>query len=142
MSSSLSWWSCLALLCLRKVHTSHVSQEFDREGLDPAQRDRARELITDGQIAVHDEDDPAVISARIPAQPRAGAAGEFAARALGRLADAGIGVSDFALGQPSLDEVFLALTGSPSAPGQPEQGPAAGTPVVPSAPGAFPGDAR
>ncbi len=36
------------------------------------------------------------------------------AQALGELSRAGIGVSDFALGQPSLDEVFLALTGSPA----------------------------
>ena len=34
------------------------------------------------------------------------------AHALAELTRAGIGVSDFALGQPSLDEVFLALTGS------------------------------
>jgi ABC-2 type transport system ATP-binding protein len=85
--------------------------------LDPAQRDRARDLIASGQaITVHDEPDPAVISARIPAQPRAEAAGELAARALGRLTGAGIGVSDFALGQPSLDEVFLELTGSQARP--------------------------
>ena len=43
------------------------------------------------------------------------------AHALARLTSAGIGVSDFALGQPSLDEVFLALTGSQAAPAQPEQ---------------------
>jgi ABC-2 type transport system ATP-binding protein len=79
--------------------------------LDPAHRDRARDLIAGPPIVVHDEADPAVISARVPAQQRAEAAGELVARALGRLADAGIGVSDFALGQPSLDDVFLALTG-------------------------------
>ena len=89
--------------------------------LDPAHRDRARDLIAGRQIAVHDEPDPAVISARVPAQHRAEAAGELAAHALGRLTSAGIGVSDFALGQPSLDEVFLALTGSQAAPEQPEQ---------------------
>jgi ABC-2 type transport system ATP-binding protein len=81
--------------------------------LDPAQRDRARDLIASGQtITVHDEPDPAVISARIPAQQRPAAAGELAAYTLTQLSSAGIGVSDFALGQPSLDEVFLALTGS------------------------------
>jgi daunorubicin/doxorubicin transport system ATP-binding protein len=85
--------------------------------LDPAQRDRARKLIANHQIAVHDEPDPAAISARVPAQQRA----ELAAYALGRLTGAGVGVSDFALGQPSLDEVFLALTGSQAAPAQPEQ---------------------
>src|SRR5215469_10618002 len=90
--------------------------------LDPGQRDRARDLIASGQaIIVRDEPDPAVISARIPAQQRPAAAGELAAHALARLTGAGIGVSDFALGQPSLDEVFLALTGSQAGPEQPEQ---------------------
>jgi ABC-2 type transport system ATP-binding protein len=89
--------------------------------LDPAQRNRARDLIADHQIVVHDEPDPAVISARIPAQRRAEAPGELAAYALARLTGAGIGVSDFALGQPSLDEVFLTLTGSQATPAQPEQ---------------------
>jgi ABC-2 type transport system ATP-binding protein len=87
--------------------------------LDPAHRARARDIIADCQITVRDEPDPAVISARIPAQQRAAAAGELAARALARLTGAGIGVSDFALGQPSLDEVFLALTGSQASPAQP-----------------------
>ena len=80
--------------------------------LDPAKRDRARDLIASGQaITVHDEPDPAVIAARIPAKQRPAAAGELAAHVLTRLTSAGIGVSDFALGQPSLDEIFLALTG-------------------------------
>lgn len=66
--------------------------------LFPAHRARARDLIAGQQIAVHDEPDPAVLSARIPAQLRAGAPAELAARTLGRLTGAGIGVSDFALG--------------------------------------------
>ncbi len=37
-----------------------------------------------------------------------------AARALAELANAGVGIADFSLGQPSLDEVFLALTGHPA----------------------------
>jgi daunorubicin/doxorubicin transport system ATP-binding protein len=98
--------------------------------LDPGQRDRARDLIASGQtITVHDEPDPAVISARVPAQQRPGAAGELAAHALGRLTGAGIGVSDFALGQPSLDEVFLALTGSQAGPEHAQPAPA-GTEAV------------
>ena len=40
---------------------------------------------------------------------------EQASRALAQLADAGIVVDDFSLGQPSLDEVFLALTDRPAA---------------------------
>ena len=89
--------------------------------LDPAHRDRARDLIAGHQIVVHDEPDPAVLSARIPAQQRAWTAGEPTARALGRLTGAGIGVSDFALGQPGLDEVFLALTSRQATAAQPGQ---------------------
>ena len=37
-----------------------------------------------------------------------------AAEAVAELARAGIGIADFSLGQPSLDEVFLALTGHPA----------------------------
>ena len=48
-------------------------------------------------------------------------AGELAAHALARLTSAGLGVSDFTIGQPSLDEVFLALTGSQAAPAPAEQ---------------------
>ncbi|MGH3449062.1 MAG: hypothetical protein ACRDP4_15700, partial [Nocardioidaceae bacterium] len=39
---------------------------------------------------------------------------ELAARALADLSEAGIGLSDFNLGQPSLHDVFLALTGVPA----------------------------
>ena len=41
-------------------------------------------------------------------------AAEQASRALGDLARAGIVVDSFSLGQPSLDEVFLALTDHPA----------------------------
>ncbi|MGH7464943.1 MAG: daunorubicin/doxorubicin resistance ABC transporter ATP-binding protein DrrA, partial [Longimicrobiales bacterium] len=36
------------------------------------------------------------------------------AEALAALAGAGVGVAEFSLGQPSLDEVFFALTGRPA----------------------------
>ena len=39
---------------------------------------------------------------------------ERAAEAVAELSGAGIAVADFSLGQPSLDEVFLALTGHPA----------------------------
>ena len=83
--------------------------------LDPAQRDRAHALLAAGLgVTVHTEPDPVSMSARIP--PTGNDAAGLAARALAMLSDAGIGVSDFALGQPSLDEVFLALTGSRAEP--------------------------
>ncbi|MGH3289272.1 MAG: hypothetical protein ACRDPD_32115, partial [Streptosporangiaceae bacterium] len=97
--------------------------------LDPADRDRARDLIAGRQIVVGDGSDPAVISARVPAQQRAEAAGELAAHALGLLTGAGIGVSDFALGEPSLDEVFLALTGGQAEPEHAQPAPAGTEPV-------------
>jgi len=40
--------------------------------------------------------------------------GGRAARALAELSRSGIAVTGFALSQPSLDEVFLALTGHPA----------------------------
>ncbi|WP_326597963.1 ATP-binding cassette domain-containing protein [Streptomyces sp. NBC_01803] len=56
------------------------------------------------------EADPVALTARI--MPDGGTAGpaELASRALAELARAGITVDDFSVGQPSLDEVFLALT--------------------------------
>ena len=53
------------------------------------------------------ESDPAALSASDVDADRAAAA-------LAALAGAGIPVAEFALGQPSLDEVFLALTGHPA----------------------------
>jgi ABC-2 type transport system ATP-binding protein len=85
--------------------------------LDPSQRDRARDVLASGLgVAVHAGPDPASLTARIPAKGRAEDPAQLAAHALAQLATSGIGVSDFALGQPSLDEVFLALTGSRSDP--------------------------
>jgi ABC-2 type transport system ATP-binding protein len=48
--------------------------------------------------------DPAVLTARVPAVDRV-------ASALAALSRSGLVVTEFALGQPSLDEVFLTLTG-------------------------------
>lgn len=60
------------------------------------------------------EIDPAALSAPCPDADRA-------ARAVVELSRAGIAVSGFALSQPSLDEVFLALTGHRAeAPASPE----------------------
>ena len=58
---------------------------------------------------MHADADPAALSAPV-------ADAERAADAVGALARAGFGVANFSLGQPSLDEVFLALTGRPAEP--------------------------
>ncbi|NUV72270.1 MULTISPECIES: ATP-binding cassette domain-containing protein [unclassified Streptomyces] len=53
--------------------------------------------------------DPVALTARVDGSTEQGAA-EHAGRALAELARCGITVDNFSLGQPSLDEVFLALT--------------------------------
>ncbi|MFC4602805.1 ATP-binding cassette domain-containing protein [Rhodococcus kronopolitis] len=75
---------------------------------DVADRARAAVLLTDVLgVDVTTESDPAALTARITDPRRV-------SLALPALDDAGIAVSTFALGQPSLDEVFLALTGRPA----------------------------
>jgi ABC-2 type transport system ATP-binding protein len=72
--------------------------------LDPDQRPAAERVLAERLDSVHLEPDPASLSA-------ACADADRAAEAVAELSRAGIGVADFSLGQPSLDEVFLALTG-------------------------------
>jgi ABC-2 type transport system ATP-binding protein len=75
--------------------------------LDPEQRPEAQRVLTDVLVTVHPEPDPAALSAPCADSARA-------AEALAELARAGVRIADFSLGQPSLDEVFLALTGHPA----------------------------
>jgi ABC-2 type transport system ATP-binding protein len=73
--------------------------------LDAARRADARRLLTEILgTTIHADSDDAALSARID-DP------ELAAAGLSALSRAGIDVTTYALGQPSLDEVFLALTG-------------------------------
>jgi ABC-2 type transport system ATP-binding protein len=72
--------------------------------LDPEQRPEAERLLSRELGGVHLEPDPAALSAPC-------ATGDRAAEAIAELARAGVRVGEFSLGQPSLDEVFLALTG-------------------------------
>ncbi|MFG1705023.1 ATP-binding cassette domain-containing protein [Nonomuraea sp. M3C6] len=82
---------------------------------DPANRPEAERVLTETlDTLVYLESDPVALTARITGNGREQAAAEQASRALGRLAAAGIVVDDFSLGQPSLDEVFLALTDHPA----------------------------
>ena len=76
--------------------------------LDPGQRPAAAQVVAEvlGD-SIQLDPDPAALSARAT-DP------ELVAAALGGLARAGIGVAEFALGQPSMDEVFLVLTGHPA----------------------------
>ncbi len=84
---------------------------------DPGRwRDASQMLTRRLGIAIHQDADPATLTARVPARAATSASAEQAATAIAELARAGIAVGGFALGQPSLDEVFLTLTGhlSPS----------------------------
>ncbi len=72
--------------------------------LDPEQRPEAERVLTAELGAVHLEADPTALSAGCQDAERA-------ADAVSRLTHAGVQVAGFSLGQPSLDEVFLALTG-------------------------------
>ncbi|WP_150462161.1 ATP-binding cassette domain-containing protein [Nesterenkonia ebinurensis] len=76
--------------------------------VDPVQREEAAAVLerTVGGVVVR-EKDSAALSARL---------GEDASASpsLAALEEAGIAVETFSFGQPSLDEVFLALTGKPT----------------------------
>jgi len=81
---------------------------------DPADRGLAAQLLAAAlRVPVGPDSDPAVLTARIAGTGQAGDRHGSAAVAwaIARLAGDGIGVAAFSLGQPSLDEVFLALTG-------------------------------
>ncbi len=72
---------------------------------DPAHRERAGQLLTERLgVVAHFETDPAALSLQVSDTARA-------AEALAELPRANIPVAGFSLGQPSLDEVFFALTG-------------------------------
>jgi ABC-2 type transport system ATP-binding protein len=75
--------------------------------LDPEQRPDAERVLSNELGAVTLEADSAALSVAC-ADPDRGA------EAMGELSRAGVRIADFSLGQPSLDEVFLSLTGHPA----------------------------
>jgi ABC-2 type transport system ATP-binding protein len=76
--------------------------------LEPERRADAAELLGRALDAeAHLEGDPAALSVNVADAGRA-------SEAVAELARVGIGLASFALAQPSLDEVFLALTGHPA----------------------------
>ena len=82
--------------------------------LDPDQRPEAEQVLARELGAVHLEQDPAALSVQC-------ADGDRGAEAVAALSRAGVRIADFSLGQPSLDEVFLALTGHTAEPDVEEQ---------------------
>ncbi|GAA2188683.1 ATP-binding cassette domain-containing protein [Micromonospora lupini] len=82
---------------------------------DPNQRPQAELVLREAlDVPVQLAADPVALTARVGEAGSDLDASAQAARALGDLARAGIVVDDFSLGQPSLDEVFLALTDHPA----------------------------
>ena len=76
----------------------------------PEQREQARELLARVlAVVVRTESDPAALSATVDDSAPV-------ARALTELQHSDIAVAQFSLGRPSLDEVFLALTGHATTP--------------------------
>ncbi len=80
--------------------------------LDPGAASTAEQLLEREVGSVTLEPDPAALSVSCSDPDRA-------AVAVAELSRSGVRIADFSLGQPSLDEVFLALTGHPA-----EEGPA------------------
>ncbi|WP_052847254.1 ATP-binding cassette domain-containing protein [Streptomyces avicenniae] len=77
---------------------------------DADRREEARSVLAAVlDVPVQPGNDPVTLTARVMADGGTGPA-ELASRALAELAVLGITVDDFSLGQPTLDEVFLALT--------------------------------
>ena len=76
--------------------------------VDPEQREQAQALLGAAlEAEVLLERDPAALSVRVEDADRV-------TLALAELTNSGIPVTDFSLGRPSLDEVFMALTGHPA----------------------------
>jgi ABC-2 type transport system ATP-binding protein len=75
---------------------------------DPDQRAEGQEVLSRTLgVPVHLESDAAALTASVSDPERV-------ARALTELSRADVAVAEFSLGQPSLDEVFFALTGRPA----------------------------
>ncbi len=80
--------------------------------VDPDQRAAALRVLAGRlDVPVHPEADPAAVTANLAAED---ATTEGIAGVLAELARGEIAVAEFSLGQPTLDEVFLALTGQPT----------------------------
>ncbi|MGW3787112.1 ATP-binding cassette domain-containing protein [Micromonospora chokoriensis] len=84
---------------------------------DPGQRPEAERVLREAlDVPVQLAADPVALTARVGEAGTDLDASAQAARLLSDLARAGIVVDNFSLGQPSLDEVFLALTDHPAVP--------------------------
>lgn len=82
---------------------------------DPAQRVAAQRIMSrELGVAFHPEPGGGALSGVISARDGQPNAGARVACALAELSHAGIAIAGFSLGEPSLDDVFLAITGHPA----------------------------
>ncbi|CAM5426194.1 daunorubicin resistance protein DrrA family ABC transporter ATP-binding protein [Streptomyces baarnensis] len=79
-----------------------------RDARQRAEAQQVLALVLNAEVQL--DADPVALTARVDGQRTEQGAAEQAGRALAELARSGITVDNFSLGQPSLDEVFLALT--------------------------------
>ena len=86
--------------------------------LDPEQRPEAEQVLSRQVGSVTLDSDPAALTASC-------SDADLAAVALSELGRSGVRIAGFSVGQPSLDEVFLALTGHPA-----EEVPAEGSDTI------------
>ncbi|MFI0806482.1 ATP-binding cassette domain-containing protein [Streptomyces echinatus] len=85
--------------------------------LDGEQRPQALQILAaalEGTVQL--AADPLSLSLMLATRPDATDTGRLVGRAMTQLAEAGVGIADLSMGQPSLDEAFLALTGHRSGP--------------------------
>ena len=81
---------------------------------DPARRPHAQQILARLLgVPIQAAADPAALTARVPAGAAGPTASEQVTAALAGLTRQGISTVEFSFGQPSLDEVFLALTSHP-----------------------------
>jgi daunorubicin/doxorubicin transport system ATP-binding protein len=85
--------------------------------LDGEQRRQAQQVLAGAlEGTVHLAADPLALSMLLATPGEATDVGRLVGHAMTQLAQAGVGVAEVTLGQPSLDEAFLALTGHAASP--------------------------
>ncbi|OIJ88241.1 ATP-binding cassette domain-containing protein [Streptomyces colonosanans] len=80
--------------------------------LDGEQHPQALQILAGAlEGTVQPATDPLALSVLLATRPDATDTGRLVGHVMNQLAEAGVGIADLSLGQPSLDEAFLALTG-------------------------------
>jgi ABC-2 type transport system ATP-binding protein len=91
----------------RELKASVGGRALHLKLLDPTQRDAAAAILISVLGEAHDGTEPEDLNAKVTRE-------ELVPQALAQLSAGGIGIAEFALTQPSLDDVFLAITGKPA----------------------------